>query len=131
MLSCWSTVLMLQVASPAIRIIHGDHDRVTSHLTTIQFFDRISSKDKELEIYHGYEHVMNKVSSLLLNGPRIMALELALLLSGRHRRGRRRQATTGTQGLGRMARISSCWAGHFRGQLDCDGPMLVYLDRLD
>jgi esterase/lipase len=28
----------------------------------MSFFDRISSKDKELKIYEGYEHVMCKVS---------------------------------------------------------------------
>ncbi|KAJ9102511.1 hypothetical protein QFC21_002911 [Naganishia friedmannii] len=44
-----------------IRIVHGDHDRATSHLATMSFFDRISSKDKELKIYEGYEHVMCKV----------------------------------------------------------------------
>jgi acylglycerol lipase len=42
-------------------MIHGDKDRATSHLATQEFFDRISSTDKELEIYEGYEHVMTKV----------------------------------------------------------------------
>lgn len=28
----------------------------------MSFFDRIASKDKELKIYEGYEHVMCKVS---------------------------------------------------------------------
>ncbi len=27
----------------------------------MKFFERISSKDKELQIYEGYEHIMNKV----------------------------------------------------------------------
>ncbi|KAJ9100231.1 hypothetical protein QFC20_005508 [Naganishia adeliensis] len=44
-----------------IRIVHGDHDRATSHLATMSFSDRIASKDKELKIYEGYEHVMCKV----------------------------------------------------------------------
>lgn len=52
--------------SSAIRIIHGDKDRVTSHLTTMKFFERISSKDKELQIYEGYEHIMNKVRPYLI-----------------------------------------------------------------
>ncbi|GHJ87725.1 hypothetical protein NliqN6_4127 [Naganishia liquefaciens] len=44
-----------------IRIVHGDHDRATSHLATMAFFDRIASHEKSLEIYADYEHVMCKV----------------------------------------------------------------------
>jgi acylglycerol lipase len=43
------------------RIIHGDHDRATSHRHSIKFFEAAGSQDKELEIYEGYEHVMTKV----------------------------------------------------------------------
>lgn len=46
----------------AIRIIHGNHDRATSHLATEKFWERIPNKDKEIGIYEGYEHVMMKVS---------------------------------------------------------------------
>lgn len=42
--------------SPAIRIIHGDADRVTSHLGTQRLFARLPHTDKEFEIYPGYEH---------------------------------------------------------------------------
>ena len=43
------------------RIIHGNHDRVTSHLHSVKFLEAAGSRDKELEIYEGYEHVMMKV----------------------------------------------------------------------
>lgn len=46
----------------AIRIIHGDRDRATSHKATMEFFERINSPEKELKIYEGYEHVMMKAS---------------------------------------------------------------------
>ncbi len=49
----------------AIRIIQGDRDRVTDYKSTLKFFERIASKDKEIEIYPGYEHVMNKVSGAI------------------------------------------------------------------
>jgi acylglycerol lipase len=41
-----------------IRIIHGSHDRVTTHEDSLAFISRIASTDKECEIYHGYEHTM-------------------------------------------------------------------------
>ncbi|KAG7530675.1 hypothetical protein FFLO_04901 [Filobasidium floriforme] len=44
-----------------IRMIHGDKDRATSHLATKAFYERISSPEKEIKIYEGYEHVMTKV----------------------------------------------------------------------
>ena len=43
-------------ALPAIRLIHGSADRVTSHLATLQLYDRLPNDDKEIEIYEGYEH---------------------------------------------------------------------------
>nr|ODN88525.1 lysophospholipase [Cryptococcus depauperatus CBS 7855] len=39
-----------------IRIVHGNKDRATSHIGTLQLFDRLPSHDKEIEIYDGYEH---------------------------------------------------------------------------
>ncbi|CAD6582923.1 MAG: alpha-tubulin [Tremellales sp. Tagirdzhanova-0007] len=44
-----------------IRLIHGSADRVTSHLATLQLYDRLPNDDKEIEIYEGYEHIMVKV----------------------------------------------------------------------
>ncbi|KAF8512706.1 Alpha/Beta hydrolase protein [Gautieria morchelliformis] len=43
------------------RIVHGNHDRATSHLHSVKFFEAAGSQDKALEIYEGYEHVMTKV----------------------------------------------------------------------
>lgn len=41
---------------PAIRLIHGNKDRATSHLGTLKLFDRLPNKDKQIQIYDGYEH---------------------------------------------------------------------------
>ena len=43
------------------RIIHGNHDRVTSHQHSVKFHEAAGSQEKELEVYEGYEHVMLKV----------------------------------------------------------------------
>lgn len=43
------------------RIIHGNHDRVTSHHYSVKFYEAAGSQDKEVGIYEGYEHVMTKV----------------------------------------------------------------------
>ena len=51
----------------AIRMIHGDKDRATSHLATMAFYERINSPEKEIQIYEGYEHVMTKVSLSFLS----------------------------------------------------------------
>ena len=40
----------------AIRIVHGNKDRATSHIGTLKLFDRLPNDDKEIEIYDGYEH---------------------------------------------------------------------------
>jgi len=42
----------------AIRIIHGNADRVTSHLGTERLFARLPHADKQFEVYKGYEHGM-------------------------------------------------------------------------
>ena len=42
--------------STALRIVHGDADRVTSHLGTERLFARLPHSDKQFEIYDGYEH---------------------------------------------------------------------------
>ena len=39
----------------------SDLDRVTSHHHSVEFYEAAGSKDKELKIYEGYEHVMLKV----------------------------------------------------------------------
>ncbi|KAK1924824.1 Alpha/Beta hydrolase protein [Papiliotrema laurentii] len=44
-----------------IRIIHGSSDRVTSHLGTQKLFNRLPNKDKQFEVYEGYEHVMLRI----------------------------------------------------------------------
>lgn len=36
--------------------MHGNKDRATSHHGTVKLFDRLPNKDKEMEIYDGYEH---------------------------------------------------------------------------
>jgi alpha-beta hydrolase superfamily lysophospholipase len=42
--------------SIAIRLVHGSHDRATSHHGTLRLFNRLPNEDKEIEIYEGYEH---------------------------------------------------------------------------
>ncbi|KDQ13990.1 hypothetical protein BOTBODRAFT_33102 [Botryobasidium botryosum FD-172 SS1] len=44
-----------------LRIIHGSHDRSTSHTHSVDWFERAGGCDKQCEIYEGYEHVMLKV----------------------------------------------------------------------
>ncbi|RSH94104.1 hypothetical protein EHS25_006758 [Saitozyma podzolica] len=46
-----------------IRLVHGSHDRATSHHGTLRLFNRLPNEDKEIEIYEGYEHVMIKASA--------------------------------------------------------------------
>lgn len=56
-----------QIASAhatAIRIVHGDHDRATSHLGTLKLFERLRPKDKQIKIYEGYEHGERNLSWL-------------------------------------------------------------------
>jgi acylglycerol lipase len=57
-----SRSILIRSIRTAIRMIHGDKDRATSHLATKAFYERISSPEKEIKIYEGYEHVMTKVS---------------------------------------------------------------------
>lgn len=57
-----SRSILIRSTRTAIRMIHGDKDRATSHLATKAFYERISSPEKEIKIYEGYEHVMTKVS---------------------------------------------------------------------
>lgn len=40
----------------AIRLIHGGADRVTKPQGTEKLFKRLPNKDKQFEIYDGYEH---------------------------------------------------------------------------
>ena len=44
-----------------IRILHGDQDRITSHLKSVEWINKAGSVDKSIEIYKGYQHVMFKV----------------------------------------------------------------------
>lgn len=44
----------------SIRIHHGGSDRVTSPTGSQAFFERVSSQDKSIKIWPGYEHVMMK-----------------------------------------------------------------------
>ena len=37
-------------------IHHGDKDRATSHKGSIDFIEKVGSKDKTLRIWKGYEH---------------------------------------------------------------------------
>ncbi|KAF8514364.1 lysophospholipase [Hysterangium stoloniferum] len=43
------------------RIVHGNHDRVTSYQHSVKFFEAAGSEDKDLIIYEGWEHVLLKV----------------------------------------------------------------------
>ncbi|GJJ09920.1 hypothetical protein Clacol_004144 [Clathrus columnatus] len=42
------------------RVVHGTHDRVTSYKGSISLFEKSSSKDKDLLLYDGVEHIMLK-----------------------------------------------------------------------
>lgn len=44
--------------STPIKIIHGDHDRVTSHHQSLNFIANAGSTDKDCTIYEGLEHAM-------------------------------------------------------------------------
>ncbi|WVW83037.1 hypothetical protein I302_105054 [Kwoniella bestiolae CBS 10118] len=44
-----------------IRLVHGNKDRATSHLGTMKLFERLPNKDKQLQIFDDYEHVMLKI----------------------------------------------------------------------
>lgn len=44
-----------------LRIVHGSHDRATDHQRSVEFAEKVASKDKSYEVYEGYEHVMLKV----------------------------------------------------------------------
>lgn len=63
MLDCMMYLTPIVAASftTPFRIIHGNHDRVTSHHHSIKFHEAAGSQSKELEIYEGCEHVMLKV----------------------------------------------------------------------
>lgn len=59
-----SGTLELQALAPRINvplcIFHGSNDRATNPQGSKDFFKRVSSKDKTLKIWEGYEHVMMK-----------------------------------------------------------------------
>jgi len=44
-----------------MKIIHGDRDRVTSHLGSLNFAASAGTDDAECTIYEGLEHIMFKV----------------------------------------------------------------------
>jgi acylglycerol lipase len=44
-----------------IRIVHGDHDRVTKHTCSVDFVKTVPAGDSECEIYPGVEHAMTWV----------------------------------------------------------------------
>ncbi|KAG8905877.1 hypothetical protein FRB99_008088 [Tulasnella sp. 403] len=46
-----------------IRIIHGDIDTVTSCAQSVSFIKRAASKDKEVGLYPGMDHIMFKVGT--------------------------------------------------------------------
>lgn len=59
-----SGIAELQALAPRINvpicIFHGSNDRATSPQGSKDFFQKVSSKDKTLKIWDGYEHVMMK-----------------------------------------------------------------------
>ncbi|KAJ9104772.1 hypothetical protein QFC19_003913 [Naganishia cerealis] len=44
-----------------IRLLHGDADRTTSHKASMKYMDAVTSADKSIKIYKGYQHVMVKI----------------------------------------------------------------------
>ncbi|KAJ9127780.1 hypothetical protein QFC24_000063 [Naganishia onofrii] len=44
-----------------IRLLHGDSDRTTSHKASMEYMEKVTSADKSIKIYEGYQHVMVKV----------------------------------------------------------------------
>ncbi|KAJ9125110.1 hypothetical protein QFC22_000063 [Naganishia vaughanmartiniae] len=44
-----------------IRLLHGDGDRTTSHKASMEYMEKVTSADKSIKIYEGYQHVMVKV----------------------------------------------------------------------
>ncbi|KAL7416897.1 lysophospholipase [Mrakia frigida] len=58
-------VVALERRAPEItvpfKVIHGKQDRITSPEGSQEWFSRCMSKDQTVELWDGYEHVMNKV----------------------------------------------------------------------
>lgn len=48
----------------AIRILHGDADRTTSHKASMTYMDQVTSADKSIKLYEDHQHVMVKVCAL-------------------------------------------------------------------
>jgi len=45
-----------------IRIVHGDKDKITSHLKSVEWINKAGSPDKSIKIYEGCPHVMYKTA---------------------------------------------------------------------
>lgn len=57
----WLGISRVHTKPAAIRIVHGDRDRNTSHVASSRFIDRCSSRDKSYRSFRG-EHAMVRVS---------------------------------------------------------------------
>jgi acylglycerol lipase len=59
--------ILLLIENPhliAIRILHGDADRTTSHKASMTYIDQVTSPDKSIKLYENHQHVMVKVCPL-------------------------------------------------------------------
>jgi len=46
-----------------VRIVHGNKDRATDPIRSVEFIKLVVEKDAEIELYEGYEHVMLRVGA--------------------------------------------------------------------
>ncbi len=125
--------LVFQLISPAIRLIHGSADRVTSHLGTIKLFDRLPNEDKEVEIYEGYEHSESQhhfssiLMSLVIVMTKVSAMPVDINGSECFRSVETKQTTRRDRGYSQIGGTGFCSDASWHIFTDFDSRLIAYV----